>query len=137
MKKKIIIYLVLLLSMSLSFANTQNISIKIQFFPIGYKNSSFIIYNNENKSFSDFLFQKIRKASIAHFYSLVKDRCEEGFYKIIINIDGIIYEYEVFAKDIIYDVKNDKYLKYDALSDIYVYLAKKQLDCIIIMKNSD
>ncbi|MGN0729695.1 hypothetical protein [Treponema sp.] len=134
MKKKIIIYALLLL-LSMSFANTQNISIKIQLFPIGYKNSSFTIYDNEDKSFSDFLFQNIKKSSVAHFYTPVKDRCEEGFYKITVNADGIIYEYEVFAKNIIYDAKNKKYLKYDALSDIYTYLAKKQLECIINKEN--
>ena len=130
MKKNIIFVILLLLSVKI-FANTNNVSIKIQFFPIGYKNSSFIIYNNEDDYFSDFVFQKIRKSSIARFYNPTKDRCEEGFYKIFVCAHEFLYEYEVFSKNIIYDVKNDRYLKYDALSDIYAYLARKQLEGIV------
>lgn len=138
MRKKWIVSVLLLSLLQFSFADTGKKSLTIIFFPVfrGNKNASFVIYDNENENFSDFVIQKIRKSNAAHFYTLDKHRCEEGFYKIILNINETVYEYEVFAKNIIYDVKRGKYVKCDILPYIYAYLAKKQLESVVNEKLS-
>lgn len=131
MKKKIILFAFFVNLLAFSFGSNNVLSVKIVFYPIGVKNTSLIIYNNEDTSFSEYLDLKIRKSSKAFFYNPEKDRCEEGFYKIIVNNNGTVYVYEVDASNIIYDVKRDKYLKCNALFDIYAYIAKKQLNLSI------
>ena len=130
MKKKILIFAFFVSLLTFSFGNTDDFSVKIVFYPIGVKKTSLIIYNNEDNSFSESLNQKIKKSSKVVFYNPEKDRCEEGFYKIIVNEKGSVYIYEVDSRNVIYDVKREKYLKCDALFDIYSFVAKKQLYAI-------
>ena len=85
------------------------------------------IYDNNNQGFSDLLIKNIIKAPKAIFYVPCKDKCEEGLYKIIIEKENNKYEFEVSDKSVLYDINNNSYLKYDCLSIIYEYLAKKKL----------
>lgn len=130
-------FIFLLLIINHTFAYKKNDFVRIIFYPTGLKNTSIIIYNGEDVHFSNSIIQGIRNASVYHFCRPEKERCEEGFYKIILTSNGIESEYEVFAKSVIYDVKKDKYLKYDFLYDFYAYLAKLQLEHMIVEKRTE
>ena len=136
MKKKFFLFILCML-ITFLFSETERDILKIYFYPMKFfvpnneHIESILIYDNYNQDFSDLLIKNIIKAPKAIFYVPCKDKCEEGWYKIIIEKENNKYEFEVFDKSVVYDINNNSYLKFDCLSIIYEYLANEKLKDMI------
>ena len=132
MKKKVFVFILCML-ITFLFSETERDILKIYFYPMKFfvpnneHIESILIYDNYNQDFSDLLIKNILKAPKAIFYVPCKDKCEEGWYKIIIEKENNKYEFEVSDKSVVYDINNNSYLKFDCLSIIYEYLANEKL----------
>lgn len=143
MKNKLFFSLFLLFLNTFS-ANSESESVQIFFHPTGLcrqegkseESITILIYDNENKNFSDMLIKKIEKAPIAYFYRPhIKGRnkrCNEGYYSVIIKKDKRSYKYQVNETEILDDIERDKFLRCNIISDIYTYLAKEHLKSIVL-----
>lgn len=106
-------------------------SVSVFFYPLGVGDCEILLYNDNDKDFSSHIVYEITKSRTSLFYSSCKSRLHEGFYKITIEEKNKKSDYTISTKGIVYDVERDKYLKYDFIEDIYLYLAMQKLDEVV------
>ena len=88
--------------------------------------SEVVIYNNENPDFSKRIIKSIN-SSMPGFFYFDKNELSFGWFVIEIHRDNVIKKYEVFNKNVIYDVNNKRVLRCKILDQIYEYIAVKTL----------
>ena len=103
-------------------------SVKIEFHPSGVGNCSLVIYDNDDKDFSEHIVYELTKARTTLFYIPCKSYELEGYYKITVEEKEKKSEYGIDTSGIVYDATKKKYIKYDATADIYLFLAMQKLD---------
>lgn len=111
-------------------------SVYVYFYPLGVGDCEILIYDNDDKDYSAHIVYEIMRSKTALFYTPRKSQLTEGFYKIIIEEENNKSEYTVSTKGIVYDVAKDKYLKYDFVEDIYMYLAMQRLDEVVSLEEN-
>ena len=142
--KRVIIFIALIIILVLgiywfipSFRSVQTAkSVSVIFYPSGVVDCEILIYDNDDKDYSAHIVYEIMRSKTALFYTPRKCQLAEGFYKIIVEEENNKSEYEVSTKGIVYDVENDKYLKYDFTEDIYLFLAMQKLDEVVALEEN-
>ncbi|MCQ2582695.1 MAG: hypothetical protein MJ160_02205 [Treponema sp.] len=104
-------------------------SVKIEFHPSGVGPCSLVIYDNDDKDFSEHIVYELTKARTIIIDRMYKSQdCLEGRYYILIETEDTILEYIVRETGQIFDCQKMKHIKYDATADIYLFLAMQKLD---------
>lgn len=108
-------------------------SVSIYFYPAGYMNRQILIYDNDDKDFSEHIVHKIARARTELIDLGCKStRCREGYYAVYIETKSKKLEYQVSEIGKVYDCQTHKNLICDLSSDIYLYLAIQKLDGVML-----
>ena len=105
---------------------SEEAKVVIKFFPMKQNKSELVIYNDGDIDYSKKIIKSIN-SSIPRFFYSSKDELSYGWFVIEIYQDNVVKKYEVFNKDVIYDVNKKRILSCKILEQIYEYIAVKEL----------